>query len=133
MNAEDLEQLDSWSAVPGEHRLAAAVEASLHGEDFKERKAELANHLGYPRPNAVELWFKHVAIIPIRHLPKIAAFTGIPLSVLVTYWVATYAADDDEEDVISKAIAPRITDDEYELIETARAIFHEQASERSGP
>lgn len=48
MNTDDLEQLEIWSAVPSEHRLAAAVEASLHGEDFEERKAELANCLVYP-------------------------------------------------------------------------------------
>lgn len=133
MNTDDLNELDTWSGVGAEHRLAAAIEASLCGEDFKQRKAELAKHLGYSKPHVIDHWFNHLIIIPIRHLPAIARFTGIHLSSLVTYWLATYTADDDETGEISKAITPRITDGEFWIVETARAVFGGEADDRLDP
>lgn len=133
MNAQDLEILDTWSALPTEHRLASYIDETLTGEDYEDRKAALAASLGYPKPNALNLWLKHVAIVPLRHLPGIATFLGVDLSVLVTFWLATYAADDDEAGVIAKAIEPRITDAEFELIEGARAIYQDEADDRSEP
>lgn len=133
MNADDLEVLDLWSEFPAEHRLAAFLESVLSGPDFKQRSADLASHLGYTRPHIIKLWLNHDAIIPLQLLPKLSQFLGINLSVLVTFWIATYAAPADEADVISKSIAPRITDGEFWIIETARAVFLNQAEDMLEP
>lgn len=133
MNAADLDTLDLWEAYPAEHRLAAAIESALSGEDYQQRVAELSKLLGYSKPNAVALWLKHAAVVPHRHLPAIANYLGIHLSVLVTFWLATFTADDDEAGVIASSIRPRITDAEFDLIETARAIYQDEADDRSEP
>lgn len=133
MNTDDLELLDTWSTFPAEHRLASCLEAALAGPDFAERCADLASHLGYSRPQTVKQWFSHLTIVPLRHLPAISKFTGIHLSVLLAMWVATYSADDDETGEISEAIKPRITDGEFWIIETARAVFQNEADERLEP
>lgn len=133
MTRDDLDQLDLWSGFPAEHRLASCIEAALSGPHFKLRCSELATHLGYSRPEVVKQWLSHDVIIPLRHLPAISRFLGIHLSVLATFWLATYAADDDEADEISQSISPRITDAEFELIETARALYQGQADDLLDP
>ncbi|RYY87318.1 MAG: hypothetical protein EOO15_12240 [Chitinophagaceae bacterium] len=133
MTTHDLDFLHLWSGYPAEYRLASAVDSALHGEDYEKRKAALATFLGYPKPNALNLWLNHTAIVPLRHLAKIATFLGIDLAVLTTFWLATYAADDDESGVIAKSIEPRITDAEFDLIETARAVYRDEADDRSEP
>lgn len=126
MTIDDLATLDLWSAYPAELRLAALLEAELSGEDFEQRCADLASHLGYSKPHAVKHWLNNVVIVPYRHLPKIADFIGVHLSVLAAFWLATYGADDDESGIVAKSIEPRITDGEFELIEKARRVFMEQ-------
>ena len=132
MNHNDLDELHLWSAAPAEHRLRACMEARLSGPDYDQNCAQLAVELGYTRPEVVRMWLNFRTKVPLDKLAGISRFIGVHLGVLLAFWIAEYAGEGQEEELFNAA-SPRITDDEYELIETARAIYHEEASEQAGP
>ena len=123
MTNDDLNELDLWRTFPAEHRLRACLEAHLSGDGHAEQVKALSQTLGYSHPTSVELWLSLSSHVPIRHLPRIAAFIGVDLAVLVTLWLSEQGQTDEIAEHLFNAVKPRITDAEFEIVEMMRAVF----------
>lgn len=80
---------------------------------------ELAEELGYERPNIISMWRTGRTRVPLDRVPKLADALGVSLPLLLTLWMDQYVTDKDYAK-LTKLLARTVTDDEAALLEILR-------------
>lgn len=80
---------------------------------------ELAEELGYERPNIISMWRTGRTRVPLDRVPKLADVLGVSLPLLLTLWMDQYVSDKDYAK-LTKLLARTVTDDEAALLEILR-------------
>lgn len=127
MKIEHLHLLRSYEEEPVADRLRLYLQASLERsvtpvDDMDDLIEQLAEDFGYATPTKVRMWLSGKTRIPMRKLPQLAEYTGLPLSILIAFWLGQ-EADAEHAEAIYQAARPKVTDDEMKLILTMREMY----------
>lgn len=80
---------------------------------------ELADRLGYQRPNIISMWRTGRTRVPLDRLPELADILGVNLGHLLMLWMDQYATGP-KYTRLMKTVLRTVGDDEAELIEAVR-------------
>ena len=80
---------------------------------------ELADKLGYVRPNIISMWRTGRTRVPLDRLPKLADILGVSLAHLLVLWMDQYTEGSDYTRLM-KILSKAVSDDEALLVEAVR-------------
>lgn len=82
---------------------------------------QLAEELGYSRPNIISMWRTGRTRIPLEKLADLSLLLGVDLTTLLPLWLEQYAEGETATQI--KAAASRmVSDDEYRFLLRLRSV-----------
>jgi len=80
---------------------------------------ELAEQLGYTRPNIISMWRTGRTRIPLDRLTKLSKLLNVDISFLLPLWVEQYGGGEAYAQVM-KTLQSTVSESEAKLVEAAR-------------